>query len=163
MSPDELRKLMHRYRVSSAKLGKAIGVHPVTVRRWRNGARHPGRGEAQRIIVFFRDLGGEPTPTIDPAEIAPAPIEHRITIVTREEPLPQANRAVPAKAGIVEAINNLAAVVLALRPRADPMPRPAPASTARPQPLSLFRRDDHRHLDRPIPRAPASQPQLIDT
>ena len=93
MSPDELRKLMHRFRVSSEKLGRAIGVHPVTVRRWRSGARHPGRGEAQRIITFFRGLAGEPTPTvgpadivgptIDPAEIVPAPIERRITIKSR--------------------------------------------------------------------------------
>src|SRR5436190_14309976 len=124
MLPEELRKLMHRFRVSSEKLGKAIGVHPVTVRRWRSGTRHPGRSEAHRMIAFFRDLGGEPTPTIDPAEIVPAPIEHRITIEPRVDPLPLAKRAVPAKAGIVDAINGLVSV-LAPRRRADPMPRPA--------------------------------------
>src|ERR1700720_505543 len=107
MSPDELRRLMHRFRVSSEKLAKAIGVHPVTVRRWRSGARHPGRGEVHRIIVFFRDLGGEPTPIIDPAEIAPArPIEHRITIEPRGDPLPPANGAT-----IVEALNGLVAML----------------------------------------------------
>src|SRR5206468_12235248 len=104
MSPDELRKLMNRFRVSSEKLGRAIGVHPVTVRRWRNGARHPGRSDADRIVAFFRDLGGEPTPTIDPAEIVPATIEHRITIEPSVDPLPRAKRAVSSKAGIVEAI-----------------------------------------------------------
>src|SRR5437868_186953 len=106
MSPDELRRLMHRFRISSEKLGKAIGVHPVTVRRWRSGARHPGRGETHRMVAYFRDLGGEPTPTIDPAEIVPAPIEHRITIVPRDEPLPPANGAT-----IVEAINGLVAAL----------------------------------------------------
>src|SRR2546429_4171436 len=106
MSPDELRRLMHRFRVSSEKLGKAIGVHPVTVRRWRSGTRHPGRGEVQRMIVFFRDLGGETTPTIDPAEIAPAPpIEHRITIEHRDDPLPANGGA------IVKTINSLVAVL----------------------------------------------------
>src|SRR4051794_27948015 len=106
MSPDELRKLMHRYRVSSAKLGKAIGVHPVTVRRWRNRARHPGRGEAQRIMAFFRELGGEAMPIIDPAEIVPTPIQHRITIAARDEPLPPANGA-----SIIEAINGVVALL----------------------------------------------------
>src|SRR5205823_8655081 len=118
MSPEELRKLMHRFRLSSEKLGKAIGVHPVTVRRWRSGARHPGRSEAHRMMAFFRDLGGEPMPTIDPAKIEPAPIEYRITIEPRDEPLPPASGTT-----IAEAINGLVAV-LASRRRADPMPRP---------------------------------------
>src|SRR5438270_9137346 len=134
MSPDELRRLMHRFRLSSEKLGKAIGVHPVTVRRWRSGARHPGRGEVHRMIAFFRDLGGDPTPTIDPVEIMPAVIEHRITIERRDDPLPLANGIT-----IVEAINGVVAM-LTPRRRADPMPRPFPAPTARPQPLSLLRR-----------------------
>jgi hypothetical protein len=158
MSPDELRRLMHRFRVSSEKLGKAIGVHPVTVRRWRSGARHPGRGEVHRMVAFFRDLGGELMPTIDPAEIVPTPIEHRITIEPRDDPLPPANGTI-----IVEAINGFVAV-LAPRKRADPMPRPAPAPTARPQPLRLFRQDDRALLPaRPIARPPAArQPQTID-
>jgi hypothetical protein len=164
MSPDELRRLMHRFRVSSEKLGKAIGVHPVTVRRWRSGARHPGRGEVHRMMAFFRGLGGDPTPTIDPAEIVPAPIEHRITIDRREDPLPPANGAT-----IVEAINGLVAILAAPRRRADPLLAPAPAETAEvaasttwPQPLSLFR-DDHGQSARPIARPPAArQPQIID-
>src|SRR5436190_19770652 len=141
MSADELRKLMHRFRVSSEKLGKAISVHPVTVRRWRSGARHPGRGEVHCMIAFFRNLRVEPTLTIDPAEIVPAPIEHRITIEARDEPLPPADGAT-----IVEAINGLVAALVPRR-RADPALAPAPAEvdiatpTARPQPLRLFRRD----------------------
>jgi hypothetical protein len=162
MSPDDLRRLMHRFRVSSEKLGKAIGVHPVTVRRWRSGTRHPGRDEVHRMVAFFRDLGGEPTPTIDPAEIVPAPIEHRITIEPRADPPPPTKRTVPTRAGIVDVINGLVAV-LAPRKRADPMPRPAPAPIARPQPLSLFRRDDHDQPICPIARPPAArQPQIID-
>src|SRR5437764_10107162 len=106
MSPEELRKLMHRFRLSSEKLGKVIGVHPVTVRRWRSGARHPGRGEAHRLMVFFRDVGGEPTPTIDPAEIAPAPIQQRITIEPRDDPLPPAHGA-----AMIELINSVVAVL----------------------------------------------------
>jgi|SRR5437762_5592212 len=124
MPPDELRKLMHRFRVSSEKLGKAIGVHPVTVRRWRSGARHPGRSEAHRMIVFFRNLGGEPTPIIDPAEIVPAPIKHRITIEPRVDP--PAKRAVPAKVGFVEVVNGLVALLAPRRlhlPRQRPGPR----------------------------------------
>src|SRR5207253_1509899 len=109
MSPEELRKLMHRFRLSSEKLGKAIGVHPVTVRRWRSGARHPGRSEAHRMIAYFRDLGGEPMPIVDPAKIEPAPIEHRITIERRDDPLPPANGNT-----IVDAINGLVGL-LALR------------------------------------------------
>src|SRR5437899_2414058 len=101
MSPDELRRLMHRFRVSSEKLGKAIGVHPVTVRRWRSGARHPGRSETHRMVAYFRDLGSEPTPTIDPAEIEPAPIEHRVTIEPRVDRLPANGDA------IVEVVNGL--------------------------------------------------------
>src|SRR3954469_3095258 len=104
MTADELRRLMHRFRLSSEKLGNAIGVHPVTVRRWRSGARHPGRSEAHRMIAFFRDLGGEPMPTIDPAKIEAAPIEHRIMIEPRDVPLPPANGD-----AIVEAINGLVA------------------------------------------------------
>jgi hypothetical protein len=51
--------------------------------------------------------------------------------------------------------------MLASRRRADPVPRPAPAQTARPQPLSLFRRDDRGQPARPIALA-ARQPQIID-
>jgi hypothetical protein len=132
-------------------------VHPVTVRRWRSGARHPGRSEAHRMMAFFRDLGGEPMPTIDPAKIEPAPIEHRIMIEPRDDPLPPANGD-----AIVEVINGLVAL-LALRMHADPMPRPAPAPTARPQLLRLFRRDDHGQPAHPIAPPPAArQPQIID-
>ena len=155
MSPEELRKLMHRFRLSSEKLGKAIGVHPVTVRRWRSGARHPGRSEAHRMMAFFRDLGGEPMPTIDPAKIEPAPIEHRITIEPRlieprvieprVDPLPRGRRAAPAKASIVEAINGLVAVLAPRRP-ADSEPRPVPAPATRPLPGSLFRQDEPGRL-----------------
>src|SRR5207248_11622371 len=105
MSPDELRRLMHRFRVSSEKLGKAIGVHPVTVRRWRSAARHPARGEVQRMIVFFRELGGEPTSTIHRAAILPAPIEHRLTIAPHVPPLPPARPALSAQPLNREAIN----------------------------------------------------------
>lgn len=162
MSPDELRRLMHRFRVSSEKLGKAIGVHPVTVRRWRSGTRHPGRGEVHRMVAYFRDLGSEPTPTIDPAEIVPTPIEHGITIEPRDEPLPPAKRAVPVKAGIIEVINGLVAM-LAPRKPADPMPRAVPPPMVRPQPLSLFRRDERDLPVRPIVQPPAArQPQSID-
>src|SRR4051794_26496572 len=130
MAPDELHKLMHRFRVSSDKLGKAIGVHPVTVRRWRSGARRPGRRDADRMIAFFRELGGEPMPTIDPAEIVPLRTEHRITIEPRDDPLPSANSV-----AIIEAVSGLIAL-LAARRGADPLTRPAPAPTVRPQPLS---------------------------
>lgn len=161
MSPDELRKLMQRYRISSEKLGKTIGVHPVTVRRWRSGARHPGRGEVYRMITFFRDLGGETTSTIDPAEMVPVSTEHRTTIEPRGDP-PPTKRAVPAKTGIIDAINGLVSV-LAPRRHADPMPKPTPAPTARPEPLSLLRRDDHSQPALPIARQPgARQPQIID-
>jgi hypothetical protein len=164
MSPDELRRLMRRFRLSSEKLGKAIGVHPVTVRRWRSGARHPGRDDVHRMMAFFRDLGrGEPTATIDPAEIVPMPIEHRITIEARDDPPTLANGAT-----IVEAINELV-VGLVPRRRVDPMLAPAPiktevaAPTARPpQPMALFRRDDRRLPAHPITRPPAAQPQIID-
>ena len=162
MSPDELRKLMHRFRVSSEKLGKAIGVHPVTVRRWRSGARHPGRDDAQRIIGFFRELAGEQTPTIDPTEMVPAPIEHRIKTEPRVGPRPRAKRAVPANAGLVAAINGLVAV-LALRRGADPLPRPDPVPTSRPQPLSRFHQQNHGLHARPLAQSPAAwQHQIID-
>lgn len=162
MSPDELRKLMHRFRVSSEKLGKAIGVHPVTVRRWRSGARHPGRGEAQRMMAFFRDLAHERTPRIEPAEIVPKPIEHRITVEPRVARLPPAKRAVRPKAGLVEAINGLVAA-LAPSLRTDCNPRPAPALAAQPQPLSPSRRDDHGQPVRPIAQpSAASHSQIID-
>src|SRR5436190_4935533 len=102
---------MHRFGVSSEKLGKAIGVHPVTVRRWRSGARHPGRNDAHRLMAFFCDLGGQPTPTTHPAETVVPAIEHRIMIEPRGDRLPAARGTVPAKVGIVEAINGLVAVL----------------------------------------------------
>src|SRR5205807_2303354 len=79
-----------------------------------------------------------------------------ITIERRDDPLPPANGNT-----IVDAINGLVAL-LALRRRADPMPRPAPAPTARPQPLRLFRRDDHGQRAHPIAPPAARQPQIID-
>jgi hypothetical protein len=167
MSPDELRKLMHRFRVSSEKLGKAIGVHPVTVRRWRSGARHPGRGEVRRMMAFFRDLGGEPMPTIDPAEIEPAPINHRIriepsVIEPRVDPLPRAELAVPAKASIVEAIK-WSDRRAGAPPACDPMPRAVPASGRLAAAVAPIRRDDRGQPADPIAPPPAArQPQIID-
>src|SRR5205085_1828512 len=95
------------------------------------------------------------------AEIMPTRIEHRMTIEPRVDRLPRAKGAVPAKAGIVEAINGLVAA-LAPRPRPDPVPRPAPAPAVRPQPLSPFppgSRPAHPS-DRPAPAA--QPPQTID-
>lgn len=167
MQPDELRKLMHRFRVSSDKLGKAIGVHPVTVRRWRSGARHPGRDDTHRIMAFFRDLGGEPMPTIDPAQIVPVPTEHRISIKPRVieprvDPLPRPRGAAPAKASIVEAINALVAV-LAPRPATDPIARPAEPPAVPPQSVTTSPRDQRSPPARPIVQpSTTQQPQIID-
>jgi hypothetical protein len=103
----------------------------------------PAAAKLIALTAYFRDLGGEPTPTIDPPEIVPAPIKHRITIEARDEPLPPTNGAT-----IVEAINGLVAA-LAPRKRAEPILAPARAATeiaaptARPQPVTLFRRDEH--------------------
>jgi len=166
MSPKELKSLMARTRTSSLMLAAALGIAPQQVRKWRAGTRPvPERHiSAMRLLFHNRaeSLGLEPRSLpeiperVDPREIAPAPIEHRVTIEPRDDPLPPANGVT-----IVEAINGLVAL-LPPRQRADPMPRPAPAPTARPQPLSLFRRDDHGQPARPIARPPAAQPQIIN-
>jgi hypothetical protein len=129
--------------------------------------RHSAGSRASHVgnAALFRDraasFGVEPRTLpeiperVNPREILPTAIEHRITIEARDEPLPPAGTAT-----IIETINGLVAM-LASRRRADPVPRPAPAQTARPQPLGLFRRDDRGQPARPIALA-ARQPQIID-
>ena len=170
MSPIELKSLMARTRTSSLMLAAALGIAPQQVRKWRAGTRPvPERHiSAMRLLFHNRaeSLGLEPRSLpeiperVDPREIAPAPIEHRITIAGRDEPLPPANGA-----SIIEAINGVVALLVPRRP-VDATPRPAPPAppaTAQPQAPSLFRRDHHRQSDHPIARPPAAQqPQIID-
>jgi hypothetical protein len=165
MTPRELKSLMARTRASSEMLGKALGISPVQIRKWRGGARPIPEHHLDKIEAFFRDRGVRPpeTPrTIDPRDIPQASVSHAVRITPRDDPLPPANGAT-----IVEAINGLVAM-LASR-RADPVLAPAPAEakvatpTARPQPLKLFRRDDRGLPARPIAQPPATrQSQLID-
>jgi hypothetical protein len=165
MTPRELKSLMARTRASSEMLGKALGISPVQIRKWRSGARPIPEYHLDKIEAFFRDRGARPpeTPrTIDPRDIPQARVTHRLTVSSRDDPLPPANSAT-----IVEAINGLVAA-LAPRRRADPALAPAlgeaevTAPTARPQPMRLFRRDDGHHA-RPIIQPPSDrQPQVID-
>jgi hypothetical protein len=137
----------------------------VQIRKWRGGARPIPERHLDKIEAFFRERGAEPPETprmVDPRKIPPTPVSHSFTITPRDDPQPPANGAT-----IVEAINGLIAV-LAPRKRADPMLAPSPAEakvaapTARSQPLSLFRRDDHGLPARPVARPPAGLPQIID-
>ena len=152
---------MARTRSSSLMLGEALGISPVQVRKWRGGARPVPEHHLDKIEAFFRERGARPpeTPrTIDPREIPQEPVSHRVTITPRDDPLPPANRAT-----IVEAVNDLVAA-LASRRRADPVPAPAKAAapTTRPQPLSLFRPDDHGPPARRIAQPPAPQAAIVD-
>src|SRR5947208_1184493 len=160
MTPRELKSLMARTRASSEMLGKALGISPVQVRKWRGGARPVPEHHLDKIEAFFRDRGARPpeTPrTIDPRDIPRAPVSHSFTITPRDDPLPPANGAT-----LVEAINGLVAMLL-LRQRTDPMPRAVPAPTARPQPLRLFRWDNRGLPARPIAQPPAARPpQIMD-
>jgi hypothetical protein len=166
MTPRELKSLMARTHSSSLMLGDALDISPVQIRKWRGGARPIPEYHLDKIEAFFRERGAQPpeTPrTIDPRDIPQAPVTHRFTITRRDDPLPPANGTT-----IIEAINGLVAV-LAPRKRADPVLAPVPAQagaaapTARPRPVSLFRRDDHGQSARPIAQPPAArQPQIID-
>ena len=165
MTPKELKSLMARTRSSSVMLGQALGISPVQIRKWRGGARPIPEHHLDKIEGFFRERGAQPPETpriVDPRKIPRAPVTHRFTITSRDDPLPPANGAT-----IVEAINGLVAM-LAARRRADPGLAPVPAQaeaaalTARPRPLSLFRADDHGQPACPIVRPPAAKPQIID-
>ena len=165
MTPRELKSLMARTRASSLMLGEALGISPVQIRKWRGGARRVPEHHLDKIEAFFRERGARPpeTPrTIDPREIPQPPVSHHVTITARDDPLPPASGAT-----IVEAINGLVAALVP-RGRTFPVPAPAPvkdeaaAPAARPQPLSLFRRDDDGQPARPIAQPPAAQPQIID-
>lgn len=166
MSPNELKSLMARTRTSSPILAEALGIAPQQIRKWRSGTRPVPEHHLPAIRILFRDraesLGLEPQSLpeipepVDPRQIVPAPIEHRIAIEPRDDPRPPADGAT-----LVEAINSLVAMLVPRR-RADPMPRAVPAPTVRPQPLSLFRRDDHGQPARPIARPPAAQPHIIE-
>lgn len=166
MSPKELKSLMARTRTSSPMLAEALGIAPQQIRKWRAGERPVPERHISAMGLLFRDraenLGLEPRSLpdiperVDPREIVPAPIEHRIAIEARDEPLPPANGA-----SVVEAINGLVAMLVPRRP-ADPMPRAVSPSTIQPRPLSLFRRHDHGQPARPIAQPPAAQPQIID-
>jgi hypothetical protein len=166
MTPKELKSLMARTRASSEMLGKALGISPVQVRKWRGGARPIPERHLDKIEAFFRERGAQPPETprmVDPRDVPQAPVTHRFTITPRDDPLPPANGAT-----LVEAINGLIAVLLRRR-RTDPMLAPAlaeakvAAPTARPQPLSQFRRDDHDQPACPIAEPPAARTaQIID-
>jgi hypothetical protein len=174
MSPKELKSLMERTRTSSPMLAEALGIAPQQVRKWRAGTRPVPQRHIPAMRLLFRDraasLGLEPPSLpekperVDAREVVPTPIEHRITIEGRDEPLPLAAERV----SIVEVINGLVAG-LAPRRRVDSVLAPIAAETevaapiARPQPSSLFRRDDRSPSARPIVRPPgARHPQIID-
>ena len=142
---------MARTHSSSLMLGQ--------IRKWRGGARPIPERHLDKIEAFFRERGARPPETprmVDPRKIPPTLVSHSFTITPRDDPQPPANGAT-----IVEVINGLVAVLAPRRP-ADPMPRAVPAPTVRPQPLSLFRRDDHGLPARPVARPPAGLPQIID-
>src|SRR5436190_5068745 len=111
MSPKELKSLMARTRTSSLMLAAALGIAPQQIRKWRAGTRPVPERHIPAMRLLFHDraerLGLEPRSLpeiperVDPREIAPAPIEHRIMIAPRVDPLPPAKRAVPAQVGIV--------------------------------------------------------------
>jgi hypothetical protein len=52
-SPDEARRLLRSRGVISRELADAIGVHPVTVRKWLAGSQRPTgkRGEAYAYAI----------------------------------------------------------------------------------------------------------------
>lgn len=173
MSPKELKSLMERSRTSSAILAEALGIAPQQIRKWRVGTRPIPERHIAAMRLLFRDrakgfkveprsLSARPE-RVDPAEIVPAPIENRLPIEPRDEQRPSANRAT-----IVEAINSFVAILSAPRRRADPTLVPAlakaevTAPTARPLPLSLFRRDERGLPARPIARPQLVRPQIID-
>jgi hypothetical protein len=165
MSPKELKSLMARTRTSSPMLAEALGIAPQQIRKWRAGTRPVPERHMSAMRLLFRDraesLGLEPRSLpeiperVDPREIAPTPIEHRVRIEARDAPLPRADGAT-----LVEAINTLVAMLVSRRP-ADPMPTAVPAPTVRPQPWSLFRRDERDLPVHPIAQPPATR-QLID-
>jgi hypothetical protein len=96
--------MMWRCRLSSQMVGKAIGVHPVTVRRWRSGDRTPRPAQIRALENLFRQRGVEPPATpqqIDPREIEPPPVDHRVTIAPRDDAIPA-----PSTLSIITTLNS---------------------------------------------------------
>src|SRR5436305_5595358 len=114
MTPRELKSLMARTRASSEMLGKALGISPVQVRKWRGGARPIPERHLDKIEAFFRQrataLGvdrrtlPEIPERVDPAAIARPPVApsapaviaspaapRTITVSPRGDRLPPAN------------------------------------------------------------------------
>ena len=103
MSPKELKSLMARTRTSSPMLAEALGIAPQQIRKWRAGTRPVPERHISAMRLLFREraesLGLEPRSLpeiperVDPRQIVPAPIEHRIAIEARDDPLPAADGA----------------------------------------------------------------------
>src|SRR3954471_14450785 len=103
MSLKDLNSLMARSRSRSLMLAAGHRIAPQQIRKWRAGTRPVPERHIPTMRLFFRDraesLGIEPRSLpeipelVDPRQIAPAPIEHRVTIAARDEPLPPANGA----------------------------------------------------------------------
>lgn len=137
MSPKELKSLMARTRTSSPMLAEALGIAEQQIRKWRAGTRPVPERHISVMRRLFSDraasLGVEPRSLpeiperVDPREIAAAPIEHRVTIEARDEPLPPANG--PA---VIDAINSAVALLTGRRPalQRPVAPPAAPAKAA---------------------------------
>jgi hypothetical protein len=165
MTPRELKSLMARTRSSSLMLGEPLGISAGAdqemVRRRPAHSRASSRQDRSVLSRAWRAASGDAADDRSERDRAGA-VSHRVTITPRDDPLPPANGTT-----ICEAINSFVAA-LAPRRRADPVLAPSPAQagaavpTARPQPLNLFRRDDHGQPARSITQPQATQPQLLD-